>query len=170
MINPCDKMVYEILSDIYPSAEVWSCYPFKSFDFKKHVRGIRKELGIGKKKELFSEDKTTKQRLIELNRKSLLIKKKKIKKLIIGIFLTVPLFITVILYIAKVLSGKKASIIILLFSLILFVFLLIPVTLSENKYKSDVLNKFRKTIIDQANNITITRDDWVTKNCDCPKK
>ena len=177
MINSCDKTTYEILSKTYPSADEWSCYPFKNFDFNKHVQGIRKTLGIAtvkkKNKESFT-DLPTKQRLIQLNHKSLLNKKKKIKKLIIGIALTIPLFITVLLFILKILSAKNASIIILLFSLIIFIVLIVPIKTEninkdENTYKVDIFNKFRKHVLRQGDNITVTRKGWIKKNCDCPK-
>ena len=46
MENICEKNNNEILSDTYPSANQWNCYPFNDFNFQKNVNTIRKTLVV----------------------------------------------------------------------------------------------------------------------------
>jgi len=157
MTSNCEKNTNEVLSKAYPSANQWSCFPFDTFDFNKSVKTIRKTLN--EQKESFSTD-VTENRIIELDNLSYKEKQEKINKIIFGLILSVPLIIFIILGMLGVISEK-----IVLFVLIAVVIIFLIVFYSKNKQYS--VNKlFKKTV----SSITITGDDWVKKNCDCPSE
>ena len=111
----CDKNSQELLSESYPSADEWSCYPFNKFNFNKNVKTIRKTLNKFRKndeKELYKRLKTetfqvndkTRQRIIQLNREYYFKKRHQIKQLFTGLILSLPIIIFMLLLINGIIN------------------------------------------------------------------